>query len=81
MSSRSHGRTTPVIGWRDGIPIIAATRTGDQLRFFCSHCNETHVHGGGNGYRLARCRASTSPLRKTGYVLHGYPPDLTPRAA
>jgi hypothetical protein len=82
MSAKRHaGRTTPVIGWRDGVPIIAAAAVGDQLRFWCEHCGAMHVHGGGDGFRMARCSDSGSPLRRTGYILKSYAPDVPPRAA
>jgi hypothetical protein len=73
--------TTQVIGWQGNVPVIAAAIVGDQLRFSCQHCDEQHVHGRGDGHRDARCSSSSSPFKRTGYILRGYAPDVPPRTA
>jgi hypothetical protein len=62
---------TSVIGWRGGVPIIAAEIVGAELRFHCDHCGEQHIHGLGDGLRVARCLKPGGPFAK-GYFLKAY---------
>lgn len=38
-------------------------------RFYCPHCRYHHVHGAGEGYRVAHCPDRNSPYYSGGYYL------------
>lgn len=43
---------------------------GLQWRFYCRYCRTYHIHGAGEGHRVAHCHGNdTSPYYKTGYYL------------
>jgi len=42
---------------------------GHGLAVWCRHCDGWHLHGQGNGHRMAHCHVEGSPYIKTGYVL------------
>ncbi len=66
-------RRTNILGYTaDGIPIIAAVRSGNDLSFYCQYCKRKHYHGGKDGHRVAHCWVKPdSPFQKTGYILKG----------
>ena len=45
----------------DDLPLVQATRKGDQLIIKCPYCEKSHIHGGGeyigfaDGYRTSHC--------------------------
>jgi hypothetical protein len=80
-SKRDPSRSTPIIGYAGDVPVIAATVLGHQQSFYCEHCGAQHVHGRGNGHRVAHCSNPDSPFKRTGYVLRGFVPHEPPRAA
>lgn len=52
-------------------PILDAVRRADGmgLKVWCIHCNRWHIHGLGDGRRVAHCSNPDSPYHSTGYVL------------
>lgn len=59
----------------DGYPLLVAENTGTKLKVWCKHCAKYHFHGQGIGYRVAHCDDTTSPHKKTGYILVTKLPD------
>jgi hypothetical protein len=59
------------------IPIIECVPRKDcnGLKFYCVFCNKWHLHGEGEGHRVAHCHKKTnqtyqkSPFDETGYIL------------
>jgi hypothetical protein len=51
-------------------PIVEAVeRTdGTGLKMYCEYCKAWHLHGHGEGHRVAHCTKDT-PYKKTGYIL------------
>lgn len=39
------------------------------LMFYCPFCQKWHLHGIGNGHRVAHCTNQESPLKENGYIL------------
>ena len=52
-------------------PILDAVRRADGtgLKVWCVWCDRWHLHGDGEGHRLAHCVNPESPYLSTGYVL------------
>lgn len=52
------------------IPVVdAVVRTdGKGLKMYCRYCKQWHLHGEGEGHRVAHCN-NDSPYKKTGYIL------------
>jgi hypothetical protein len=71
-------KKTEILGYHEGRPIIKAYPSQDEseyLTFWCEYCNREHLHGYGNGHRVAHCaisnrKAIESPYRDTGYYLN-----------
>lgn len=56
----------------DKIPIIWAEPRIDStsgLKFYCMYCKREHLHGKGEGHRIAHCTDVESPYYQTGYIL------------
>ncbi len=50
-------------------PVVNATKDGrGHLIFWCSYCDQPHIHGAEEGPRVAHCYKPT-PYTETGYVL------------
>lgn len=51
--------------------VIASFRTDFKggLKFWCIYCNRNHLHGRGEGHRIAHCCNEDSPYLKSGYIL------------
>lgn len=65
-------KKTEIIGHYGDAPIIKAypeQGTG-FLTFWCDYCKKEHLHGRGNGHRVAHCVSSSSPFEKEGYFLN-----------
>ncbi len=76
-------KTTNIIGFKDGIPIILCElkyrRRRDPLtglkvklpeyRFWCDYCHVYHRHGAKPGHRVAHCSVANSPFKVKGYIL------------
>ncbi len=69
-------RKTIILGYEkcgdEQIPIVECiprTDWPDGLRFYCVFCNKYHLHGDGEGHRVAHCHNGDSPFDKTGYIL------------
>ena len=69
---------TIILGYYQGVPIIKAVAevgTG-FLTFYCEYCKREHLHGYGDGHRVAHCdshptgRQTPSPFLDTGYFLN-----------
>jgi len=55
---------------KDETPTIECRDIGrGQWAFYCQYCGTDHVHGAGEGHRVAHCHNSDSPCRKTGYYI------------
>lgn len=62
-------KKTPIIGYHnEEFPIIAAYWEDGQLTFWCSYCQRNHLHGWGDGHRVAHCDED-NPLKENGYIL------------
>lgn len=54
----------------DHLPVVCAVKISHKrLKFRCDYCRAWHVHGKGEGHRVAHCTDRTSPYMATGYVL------------
>ncbi len=75
-------KKTQIIGYKDykdevgnivKIPIVLCTHRTDNfpegLQFYCDFCKKNHLHGEGEGHRVAHCHNENSPFEKTGYIL------------
>jgi hypothetical protein len=69
-------RKTIILGYKREkelfIPVVECTRRKDidfGLRFYCVFCKKFHLHGKGEGHRIAHCHKPESPFEKTGYIL------------
>lgn len=58
------GKDYPVL-----ISILLKFRGGSQQYCWCPECKEFHLHGEGNGHRVAHCYEGKSKYRRTGYCL------------
>jgi hypothetical protein len=59
---------------KDTYPVLLAQRItrpdGTELfAAWCPFCTTYHVHGAGEGHRVAHCYRDDSPLREKGYIL------------
>jgi hypothetical protein len=67
-------KRTEILGYHEGRPIVKAYPEQDTgfLTFWCDYCKREHLHGMGNGHRVAHCSSSstTTPFHKTGYYLN-----------
>ena len=61
----------------DGAPTLPAYDTGYQYHLWCQYCGVWHMHGRGNGHRVAHCYKPDSPYKQTGYILE-LVGDMTP---
>jgi len=41
---------------------------GGGLKGWCPYCRKWHIHGDGEGHRIAHCMKET-PFKDTGYIL------------
>jgi hypothetical protein len=41
----------------------------EQWRMWCGHCNKWHIHGPGEGHRIAHCDEPGGPYERSGYNL------------
>ena len=54
----------------DGVPIlIGEPITELSWRAWCPYCRRYHIHGAGEGHRVAHCLDDASPFDGTGYYL------------
>lgn len=52
------------------IPVLAAHESeSGNLYVWCWYCGKWHIHGPGEGHRVAHCGDRKSPYAETGYVL------------
>ena len=63
-------RETPIIGYKEGMPIILCRSRRPNYIFYCQYCRHNHFHGIGDGHRAAHCGLE-SPFYETGYYLVG----------
>lgn len=59
-------------GYDDSSPILPAYLAGKhQLQVWCRYCSDFHLHGLGDGHRVAHCLEiyGRTPYHSTGYVL------------
>ena len=51
------------------VPSVFAVDDGNGITcsFYCRWCDKRHLHGLGEGHRVAHCLCDDSPLRLTGY--------------
>lgn len=62
--------TSDLVGGRRPPVVFAeASDDGRTCRFFCRYCDRHHIHGYGEGHRVAHCLADDSPYRVTGYIV------------
>jgi hypothetical protein len=63
---------TIILGYHEGIPIIKAYAEQGTgfLTFWCDYCNKEHLHGRGEGHRIAHCHGGKSAFEKKGYYLN-----------
>jgi len=66
-------KETVILGYYKNTPIIKAVPEEGTgfLTFYCQYCKREHLHGRGDGHRVAHCTwESNSPFRETGYFLN-----------
>lgn len=49
-------------------PCLTAIKIGNSLYSWCKYCERWHIHGLGDGHRVAHCHSNT-PYNKRGYIL------------
>lgn len=59
--SQHNGKKLPVF-------LCEEINDGSQMKFFCPYCLKYHIHGKGEGHRVAHC-FDESPLKKGGYYI------------
>jgi hypothetical protein len=50
---------------------VQPRRASDYVtwRFWCDHCQRSHIHGAGAGHRVAHCDKPGSPYERIGYFI------------
>ncbi|EEM92710.1 hypothetical protein bthur0013_59400 [Bacillus thuringiensis IBL 200] len=53
------------------LPVLLAYERDESgnLAVWCPYCACWHLHGQGDGHRMAHCQNRRSPFKKTGYVI------------
>ena len=51
------------------IPTLDAYSTKTDYKVWCRYCQKWHIHGQGDGHRMAHCYLRTSPYMETGYFI------------